>query len=249
MKTNELAKPAFRVERHGSGWAIYQGRDELHHGCNLGHLTETNEATAKMLEERLNAGHVEVQKPEPVGVVTCDAGGTWGLLSAELPIGAKLYREPICCSKQAAAPQMWRVRMPYWQSPGIWNEMPKNERARAELDYWVEKAQTQGGVIEYAVVTERVAEGSSSLDAISPENNPGQINVENNLDVVGIETEGVSTDIAAIVEGLKVSRKKIAEITCLTEAQKNDINQWILAAQILLRSVDRAIVADRRKHK
>lgn len=48
-------KPLFSIERHGSGWAIYRGRDSFHHGENLGHLTETDEATVQMLERRLNA--------------------------------------------------------------------------------------------------------------------------------------------------------------------------------------------------
>jgi len=54
-------EPVFSIERNGSGWAIYQGRDCFHHGYNLGHLTETDEATAKMLESRLNAEPVDAK--------------------------------------------------------------------------------------------------------------------------------------------------------------------------------------------
>lgn len=47
------SKP-YSVERHGSGWAIYAGRDISHHGANLGHLTETTDEIAVRIETALN---------------------------------------------------------------------------------------------------------------------------------------------------------------------------------------------------
>lgn len=45
----------FKVERHGNGWAIYQGRDMHHHGANLGQLTECGEDLPKAIERALNS--------------------------------------------------------------------------------------------------------------------------------------------------------------------------------------------------
>ena len=45
----------YSVQPHGDGFAIYQGRDHLHHGMNLGHLTETTPEIAKRIEDALNA--------------------------------------------------------------------------------------------------------------------------------------------------------------------------------------------------
>lgn len=42
------------VERHGSGWAIYTGRNASHHGLNWGQLSECNEGLAKRVELGLN---------------------------------------------------------------------------------------------------------------------------------------------------------------------------------------------------
>lgn len=44
----------YSVERHGSGWAIYLGRDAFHHGANLGHLTETTQDIADQIGRALN---------------------------------------------------------------------------------------------------------------------------------------------------------------------------------------------------
>ena len=54
LKVGRENPDAFSIERHGSGWAIYRGRNASHHGYNLGQLTETDEATAKFLEDKLN---------------------------------------------------------------------------------------------------------------------------------------------------------------------------------------------------
>lgn len=51
---------AYSVEKHGRGWAIYQGRDGMHHGLNLGQLVETNGEVAALVEAGLNA--LQVQK-------------------------------------------------------------------------------------------------------------------------------------------------------------------------------------------
>lgn len=48
----------YTVERHGSGWAIYSGRDQFHHGFNLGQLSECDESIAKRVEAALNAAGV-----------------------------------------------------------------------------------------------------------------------------------------------------------------------------------------------
>lgn len=45
----------FTVEPHGSGYAIYRGRDADHHGENLGHVTECMPCLPRMLERALNA--------------------------------------------------------------------------------------------------------------------------------------------------------------------------------------------------
>lgn len=45
----------YTVERHGSGWAIYTGRDLHHHGLNWGQLGECDEALAKRIQLALNA--------------------------------------------------------------------------------------------------------------------------------------------------------------------------------------------------
>ena len=56
----------FTIEPHGSGYAIYQGRDMSHHGLNLGQLTEISIETVKMLAGRLNI-------PEPVNQMLLEA--------------------------------------------------------------------------------------------------------------------------------------------------------------------------------
>jgi hypothetical protein len=43
------------VERHGSGWAIYRGRDQHHHGWNLGQLTECDDKLPALIQRALNA--------------------------------------------------------------------------------------------------------------------------------------------------------------------------------------------------
>lgn len=45
----------YTVEPHGGGMAIYNGRDKMHHGFNLGHLTEYDPALPKLIEAALNA--------------------------------------------------------------------------------------------------------------------------------------------------------------------------------------------------
>lgn len=45
----------YTVEPHGKGWAIYRGRDDQHHGFNLGQLTESTPELAALIERALNA--------------------------------------------------------------------------------------------------------------------------------------------------------------------------------------------------
>lgn len=45
----------YTVEPHGSGYAVYDGRDIWHHGLNLAHITETTLEVAKLIERGLNA--------------------------------------------------------------------------------------------------------------------------------------------------------------------------------------------------
>lgn len=47
-------KRSFTVEPHGNGYAIYQGRDNFHHGLNLAILTECTPEFAKRIEFALN---------------------------------------------------------------------------------------------------------------------------------------------------------------------------------------------------
>lgn len=49
------AAARYRVERHGTGWAIYRGRDSQHHGMNLGLLTECSPDLARRVHQGLNA--------------------------------------------------------------------------------------------------------------------------------------------------------------------------------------------------
>jgi hypothetical protein len=46
-------------------------------------------------------------------------------------------------------PDAWRVRLPRWTAPGIWNPMPTSPQQQSDMDYW--KAQ-EGATIEYAAV-------------------------------------------------------------------------------------------------
>ena len=49
----EVISNKYTIEKHGNGYALYYGRDMNHHGLNLAHITETTEATIKMLERAL----------------------------------------------------------------------------------------------------------------------------------------------------------------------------------------------------
>lgn len=55
---------SYTVEPHGNGYAIYQGRDNMHHGFNLAHLTECTKEFASKIETALNAANGTV-KGEP----------------------------------------------------------------------------------------------------------------------------------------------------------------------------------------
>jgi hypothetical protein len=55
-----------------------------------------------------------------------------------------------CVSINGLVPDAWRVRMPYWNGPGIWNEMPKSDYQRTEYEFWSNR---EGAIIEYAVLT------------------------------------------------------------------------------------------------
>jgi hypothetical protein len=55
----------YTVEKHGSGWAIYTGRDLHHHGLNWGQLSECDEALAKRIQLALNAW-ASSTRPAPV---------------------------------------------------------------------------------------------------------------------------------------------------------------------------------------
>jgi hypothetical protein len=54
VATQEPTATDYSVGRHGTGWAIYRGRDLSHHGCKLGQLTECDDALAATLERALN---------------------------------------------------------------------------------------------------------------------------------------------------------------------------------------------------
>ena len=56
--SNSASFTRYTVERHGNGWAIYRGRDQMHHGLNLGHLTECAEDLPKTIERALNANGI-----------------------------------------------------------------------------------------------------------------------------------------------------------------------------------------------
>lgn len=50
---------------------------------------------------------------------------------------------------QASEPSHWRVVMPYWDQPGIWNPLPKSKSEQWDFEHWKNKG---GAVIEYAYV-------------------------------------------------------------------------------------------------
>lgn len=54
MAGQQAQSARYSVERHGSGWAIYMGRDVNHHGLNLGQLSECDEGIAQLVERGLN---------------------------------------------------------------------------------------------------------------------------------------------------------------------------------------------------
>lgn len=97
--SQQPASGSYKVERHGSGWAIYKGRDALHHGYNLGHLTETTEEVAKLIERGLNASDQQPATPEPVAWVAKHPGGYHVVgydshVLNQVPHGTKLYTHP-----------------------------------------------------------------------------------------------------------------------------------------------------------
>lgn len=59
----------YTVEQHGSGFAIYDGRDENHHGLNLARITETTAEVAALIEQGLNAISASPGKVEALDVV------------------------------------------------------------------------------------------------------------------------------------------------------------------------------------
>lgn len=52
--TQPAARRSYTVEAHGEGYALYEGRDALHHGLNLAHITETTPAVCALIERALN---------------------------------------------------------------------------------------------------------------------------------------------------------------------------------------------------
>lgn len=58
----------YSVEPHGNGYAIYQGRDQFHHGLNLAHLTECTPEFSKRIESALNATREPVKVPSDLPV-------------------------------------------------------------------------------------------------------------------------------------------------------------------------------------
>lgn len=45
----------YSIEPHGDGYALYSGRDDMHHGFNLARITETTPDVLKRIEQALNA--------------------------------------------------------------------------------------------------------------------------------------------------------------------------------------------------
>jgi hypothetical protein len=52
---------AYSIEKHGDGWAIYQGRDLTHHGANLGQIHD--EKLAQYIGDALKGFKVSVPDP------------------------------------------------------------------------------------------------------------------------------------------------------------------------------------------
>lgn len=51
---NFMETKKYSVEPHGAGYAVYQGRDQWHHGHNLGMLTECDSSLPSLIETALN---------------------------------------------------------------------------------------------------------------------------------------------------------------------------------------------------
>lgn len=63
-QSSETTGTRYSVDRHGNGWAIYRGRDVMHHGWNLGQLSECSEDTVRLVEGALNAASVRLLDDE-----------------------------------------------------------------------------------------------------------------------------------------------------------------------------------------
>ena len=113
--TPQGAPAPFSVERHGSGWAIYRGRDHQHHGCNLGHLTECDEKLPALIEASLNASIAadRASRAEPVARVlyadepeTVDVGFVDWIAGKALARGTLLYAAPVAPASAASSPMV-----------------------------------------------------------------------------------------------------------------------------------------------
>lgn len=60
----------YTVEPHGNGYAIYQGRDNMHHGFNLAHLTECTKEFASKIETALNVANEPVKVPSDDEIIS-----------------------------------------------------------------------------------------------------------------------------------------------------------------------------------
>lgn len=54
MNRAQLVGP-YTIEPHGDGYALYSGRDQMHHGFNLARITEATPETLQLIEQALNA--------------------------------------------------------------------------------------------------------------------------------------------------------------------------------------------------
>lgn len=81
-------------------WWLEEGQETLYA------LNTLTDADAKLLAQIAweKSQQAVAAKPDPVGVVVCDAGGWWGRLSASLPLGANLYAEPVARQQPSETP-------------------------------------------------------------------------------------------------------------------------------------------------
>lgn len=80
----------YTIQPHGSGHALYRGRDRAHHGLNLAQISEASEETLQLIERAMNANVSSPGGPRVLLELSLDQADTLAkaaLLYARLGIG------------------------------------------------------------------------------------------------------------------------------------------------------------------